>query len=411
MVQEFPQWWVQPHPLCGVRVEAQRSLGGVDSAFVAAVESVVGDNRIGLHEPRFDGNEQRYVRECLDSGYVSSVGTFVSRFEEDLARLVGAPHAVAVVNGTSALHLALVALGVKPGDEVLVPGLSFVATASAVALAGAVPHFVDVSEETWGISPGALHDYLAGVAEKSGGRTTNRDTGRPITAVVPMHTLGFPSDAQGLLAVAEEFGLILVEDAAESLGSSVGEAHTGLSGQAGIFSFNGNKTITTGGGGAIVTRDPSLAHRLKHLSTTAKMAHRYEFDHDEVGYNYRMPNINAALGVGQLEQLPELLSQQRKLHGMYDRAFSKLGLGVKPSERPGTTSNYWLQAFLLKTDLASHKETIINACLDQDLTVRPLWKPLNRLAPYRAFPTAETPIADDLYSRVICLPSSPDLAL
>ena len=317
---------------------------------------------------------------------------------------------MAVVNGTSGLHLALVGLGVKPGDEVIVPALSFVATASAVALAGAVPHFVDVSEGTWGIGPEGLRSYLARTLERRGDVFVNSDTGRPVTALVPMHTLGFPVDANGLAEVAGEFGLILVEDAAESLGSYINGTHTGLAGQAAVFSFNGNKTITTGGGGAIITTDHALAERLRHLSTTAKVADRYEFDHDQVGYNYRMPNINAALGVAQLEHLSEILKRQRALHNIYSDAFEGLRIGHKPSETAGVTSNYWLQTFLLDAKLAVHKNAILNACLDQGITVRPLWKPLNRLEPYRSSPSDKTPVADDLYSRLICLPSSPVLA-
>ena len=370
----------------------------------------MGKKRLGLHEPVFGGNEKIYLEECIDTGFVSSVGAFVTRFEDELAHFVGAPNAVAVVNGTSALHLALVGVGVKPGDEVIVPALSFVASASAVDLAGATPHFVDVSEETWGICPQGLRDYFSNSLVRERGKWINPESGRPVTAVVPMHTLGFPLDGAGLAEVASDFGLLLIEDAAEALGSSFRGTPCGLAGQAGVFSFNGNKTITTGGGGAIVTRDPELAQRLRHLSTTAKVGHRYEFDHDQVGYNYRMPNINAALGVAQLEQLPELLLRQRSLHNRYATAFDGLGLGAKATERPGATSNYWLQAFILDAGLAGRRNTILNACLEEQLTVRPLWKPLNRLIPYRSSPSAQTPVTDDLYARVVCLPSSPALA-
>lgn len=380
-----------------------------EAAFVEAIKAVVGGSRLSLHEPLFGGNEKRYLEECIDSGYVSSVGSFVSRFENELAHFVGAPHAVAVVNGTSALHLALVGVGVKPGDEVLVPALSFVASASAVVLAGAVPHFVDVSEETWGISPHSIRDYMTRFLDFRNNVLTNPLTGRPVTALLPMNTLGFPVDGSGLAEIALEFGLAYVEDAAESLGSFVGGVHAGLAGNAGVFSFNGNKTITSGGGGAIVTRDPVLAQRLKHLSTTAKVPHKYEFEHDEIGYNYRMPNLNAALGLAQLEQLPQILERQRRLHTIYLQAFDGREIGVIASERPGTTSNYWLQAFVLDRTLREKRSAVIEACLSQDIAVRPFWKPLNRLSPYRFAPSSPTPIADDLYERVVCLPSSPVL--
>ena len=365
----------------------------------------------GLHDPLFEGNERAYLEACIESGYVSSVGSFVTRFEDELASFVGARHAVAVVNGTAALHLALVAVGVKPGDEVIVPALSFVATASSVALAGATPHFVDVSAETWGVDAVALRKHLSSIGRRDGDNLINRETGRPITAVVPMHTLGHPFDGAGIRAVSRDFGLAFIEDAAESLGSFSGESHTGLAGDVGVFSFNGNKTITTGGGGALVTGDADLAARLKHLSTTAKIAHRFEFDHDAVGYNYRMPNINAALGVAQLEQLPQMVQRQRLLYRRYSEIIGGLGFGTLRSEISGTRSNYWLQAFLLNRECADRRDDVLHACLDERIPVRPLWKPLNRLRPYSASPSAPTPIVDDLYSRTICLPSSPSLAL
>ena len=383
--------------------------GSAAEVLISRLLARVGSPGGGLHEPLFAGNEREYVIECIETGYVSSVGSFVTRFEKELALYVGAQHAVAVVNGTSALHLALVAVGVKPGDEVIVPALSFVATASAVALAGATPHFVDVSSETWGIDSTELRAYLSSSLRRDGKHLINKESGRPVTAIVPMHTLGHPCDGEGIKAVAEEFGLAFVEDAAESLGSFAGERHTGLAGNAGVFSFNGNKTITTGGGGAIVTDDAELAARLRHLSTTAKIPHRFEFDHDEVGYNYRMPNINAALGVAQLEQLPDLVERQRSLHRKYEEALGDLTLGGLRSESPGTTSNYWLQAFLLESELAPQRDDILNACLDAGIPVRPLWKPLNTLTPYRQSPSAPTPVVADLYSRVICLPSSASL--
>ena len=377
---------------------------------VSRLRTVVGNSGGGLHEPLFVGNEREYVTECIETGYVSSVGSFVGKFEKELASYVGAQHAVAVVNGTSALHLALVAVGVKPGDEVIVPALSFVATASAVALAGATPHFVDVSRETWGIDSKKLRTHVVSSLRRDGGLLINKESGRPVTAIVPMHALGHPCDGEGLKALAQEFGLALVEDAAESLGSFAGGRHTGLAGNAGVFSFNGNKTITTGGGGAIVTNDAELAALLKHLSTTAKIPHRFEFDHDAVGYNYRMPNINAALGVAQLEQLPDLVERQRLLHRKYEEALAGVKLGSLRSESPGTRSNYWLHAFLLESKLASHRDDILNSCLDAGIPVRPLWKPLNTLIPYRQSPSAPTPVAADLYSRSVCLPSSASLA-
>ena len=363
----------------------------------------------GLHEPLFQGNEKKYLNECIETGFVSSAGPFVSRFEDQLADYVGAKHAVAVTNGTAALHLALVVAGVKPGAEVFVPALSFVATASAVILAGATPHFVDVSSTTWGMDPLTLESYLEASLEKQGRSWLSKKTGKPVTALVPMHTLGHPYDIQGIQAVAEQYGLAVVEDAAEALGSFSRGVHVGSSGRAGAFSFNGNKTITTGGGGAIVTNDAELAGKARHLSTTAKVPHRFEFDHDSYGYNYRMPNLNAALGVAQLEQLPSLVERQRSLHGRYETAVAELGIGALRSESPGTRSNYWLQGFVLAPEIVDRRDEIINLCLDEGIPVRPLWRPLNALKPYQNFPSAATPITEGLYKRVICFPSSASL--
>jgi perosamine synthetase len=377
---------------------------------VSAIRSVAGDVAAGLHEPVFAGNEKTYLADCIDSGVVSSVGEYVTRFENALAHFTGSPHVIAVTNGTTALHLALVALGVKPGHEVLVPALSFVATANAVAHSGAVPHFVDVSEETWGLDPGELGTYLRAVAVVRDGNLTNRETGRTISAIVPMHTFGHPVDMAGVIEVAQEFGLTVLEDSAESLGSHIGAVHTGLLGSLGVFSFNGNKTITTGGGGAIVTSDAELAHHIKHLSTTARVPHRFEFDHDEIGYNYRMPNINAALGVAQMEQLPGILANQRKLYEGYVWAFSDEKMFSIKGERAGTTSNFWLQALLLGPESGLDRNDVIEGALAGNLAVRPFWKPLNTVAAHQSSPSAATPVAQDLYERVVCLPSSSSLA-
>ena len=265
---------------------------------------------VPLHEPCFSGNESKYLQECIDSTFVSSVGKFVNRFEKEIADYTRAKYAVAVVNGTAALHVTLLLAGVESGDEVLVPALSFVATANAIRYCGAVPHFVDSEERTLGMDPEALRNYLQSSSEQRDGICVNRNTGCPIRAIIPVHIFGQPCDLDGLLAIASDFNLALIEDAAESLGSTYQGQNTGTFGLLGTLSFNGNKTITTGGGGAILTDDPKLAKRAKHLTTTAKLPHRWEYLHDEVGYNYRMPNLNAALGCAQLEQLPNRTGHQ-----------------------------------------------------------------------------------------------------
>jgi len=382
----------------------------IPTQVVQALTQVCGPGPVALHEPRFGGQEWTYVKDCLDSTFVSSVGAYVDRFEADLARFTGAKHAVAVVNGTAALHVALQMAGVVPGDEVLIPALTFVATANAVRYCGATPHFVDSNRETLGLDPAALREWLHYCSEQRGGVCVNKLTGRPIRALLPMHTFGHPCDLAGLLAVAHEFGLALVEDAAESLGSLYQGRHTGTSGVVGTLSFNGNKTITTGGGGAILTNDTALARRAKHVTTTAKRPHRWAFEHDEVGYNYRMPNINAALGCAQLEQLPGFLESKRRLFAKYQAAFAATPEISLVAEPAGCESNYWLQAILLSEAVAGQRDEVLKTTNDAGLMTRPVWTLLHRLTPYLEAPRAPLPIAESLERRLINIPSSAGLA-
>jgi len=376
---------------------------------ISAIRSVVGIERVVLHEPSFKGNEWAYVKECLDTTFVSSVGKFVDRFETDLADYTGAAHAVAVVNGTAALHIALKLAGVQPGDEVLVPALTFVATANAVSHCGAVPHFVDSEERTLGMDPERLREYLCAITERQGEVSVNKATERVIRALVPMHVFGHPCDLDGLMAVARDFNLALVEDAAESLGSSYHGKHTGTFGLLGTLSFNGNKTITTGGGGAILTNDPELARRAKHITTTAKLPHRWNFVHDEVGYNYRLPNLNAALGCAQLEQLPGFLRDKRRLFEQYQGAFANVPGVHLVAEPAGSSSNYWLQTLLLDTAHAEQRDAVLAATNDAGLMTRPIWALMNRLPMYANAPCAPLPVAESLEQRVINIPSSSGL--
>ncbi len=381
----------------------------LDQLVQAAIFRVVGTGPVALHEPHFAGNEWNYLKECLDSTFVSSVGKFVDRFEADLAAYTGAKHAVAVVNGTAALHAALRLAGVQPGDEVLIPALTFVATANAVAYCGATPHFVDSEERTLGLDPWALREYLQGITEIHSEQCVNRATGRVIRALVPMHTFGHPMDIEDALAVARDFHLALVEDAAESLGSTSQGRHTGTFGLMGTLSFNGNKTITTGGGGAILINDTELAKRAKHLTTTAKVPHRWEYLHDEIGYNYRLPNINAALGCAQLEQLPDFLAAKRRIFERYQAAFAEVPQARIVAEPEGSRSNYWLQTLLLDESAAEQRDAILAATNDTGLMTRPTWTLMHRLAPYRTCPKMELPVAESLEQRLINLPSSAHL--
>lgn len=377
---------------------------------VQAIRSVVGEGNVALHEPRFGGNEWAYLKDCLDSTFVSSVGRYVDRFEADLAIYTGARHAVAVVNGTAALHVALQLAGVQAKDEVLIPALTFVATANAVAYCGAIPHFVDSEERTLGLDPHALREYLKVAAEMRGGQCVNRATGRVIRAVVPMHTFGHPVDMDGMLALARDFHLEVIEDATESLGSTIRGKHAGTFGRMGVLSFNGNKVITTGGGGAILTDDVELARHAKHLTTTAKLPHRWAYVHDEIGYNYRLPNINAALGCAQLEQLPGFVDAKRKLHARYLAAFAGIAPARILSEPEGCSSNYWLQTLLLDDSIATLRDELLQATNDGGLMTRPIWELMSKLPPYRDCPRMPLPIAESLERRVINLPSSASLA-
>lgn len=373
---------------------------------VAAIRAVVGPGQVALHEPQFSGREWHYVKECLDSTFVSSVGAFVDRFELELAAFTGAARAVAVVNGTAALHLSMLLVGVQDDDEVLTPALSFAATANAIRYTGATPHFVDSEERSLGMDPVALREYLRSIADVRAGACINRLTGRRIRAVVPMHTFGLPVDIEGLLAVAHDYHLKLVEDAAESLGSTVHGRHTGTFGVLGTLSFNGNKTITTGAGGAILTNDVELGRRAKHLSTTAKVPHRWDFFHDELGFNYRMPNLNAALGCAQLEQLPELLRLKRRLYEHYALEFENVS-GVRVVEEPpGTTSNYWLQTLKLDQGRAAERDAVLTATNDAGLMTRPAWQLMPRLPHFLDCPRMPLPVAESLVERLINIPSS-----
>jgi aminotransferase in exopolysaccharide biosynthesis len=376
---------------------------------VDALRTAVGPGPVALHEPHFGGNEWAYIKECLDSTYVSSVGKFVDRFEADLAAYTGARHAVAVMNGTAALHVAMQLAGVKVNDEVLIPALTFVATACAVRYCGAVPHFVDSEARTLGVNARALREYLQASTEMRSGQCLNRYTGRVIRALVPMHTFGHPVDIEGLLAVAGDFNLALVEDAAESLGSTLRGRHTGTFGLMGTLSFNGNKTVTTGGGGAILFDDTLLAKRAKHLTTTAKVPHRWEYRHDEVGYNYRMPNINAALGCAQLEQLAGFVAAKRRLFERYRSAFAQVP-GVRLVAEPdGACSNYWLQTLLLDESSEGQRDPILAATNDAGFMTRPVWTLMHRLDPYLDCPRMDLTGAESLERRLINIPSSAHL--
>ena len=376
---------------------------------VAALKEVVGQRPVALHEPSFDGNEWNYLKQCLDSNYVSSIGKYVDQFEDELAKYTGAKFAVSVANGTSALQIALLLAGVTEGDEVIVPALTFIATANAVSYCGAFPHFADSENATLGIDANKLREYLLSISFQESKKCINKITGRVIRALVPMHTFGHPSDINGLLSVADEFHLTLIEDSAESLGSFYHGQHTGTFGLMGIFSFNGNKTITTGGGGAIVTNDKTLAKRAKHITTTAKIAHPWEFKHDEIGFNLRMPNLNAALGCAQLENLQNKLGNKRELFTLYSSAFKSVD-GISLFNEPlNCKSNFWLQTLVLDEKHSQRKDEILQASNSIGISTRPAWGLLPSLLPYKNCQSMNLDGSRSLFARLINIPSSPQL--
>lgn len=362
-----------------------------------------------LHVPMFKGAEWEYIKQCLDTGWVSTVGKFVERFELELAEYCGVKRAVAVCNGTAALHTCYMIAGVRPGDEIIVPTLTFVATANAVSYAGAIPHFADAEEVTFGIDPVKLGEHLSQVSEMREGNCYNRETNRRIVALTPMHTFGHPSLLDELLIVAKRFNLIVIEDAAESLGSLYKGRHCGGFGRINAVSFNGNKVMTTGGGGALLTDDDELADRAKHITTTAKLSHQWRYDHDVVGYNYRMPNLNAALGVAQLEQLSGFLESKRALAIRYADAFSGVPGLRFVTEPDGCRSNYWLNALLLERGNENALEPILKATNEAGLMTRPAWTPMHQLPMFADAPRMNLDTAESLAQRLINIPSSAGL--
>ncbi|MFA7239054.1 MAG: LegC family aminotransferase [Sulfuricellaceae bacterium] len=381
--------------------------------FLSGLSQVLGKPSAGipLHEPEFSGNEWAYVKECLNTGWVSSVGKYVDEFELRLAEYTGARHAVVVVNGTAALHVALKLAGVQPNDEVIVPALSFVATANAVAHCSAIPHFVDSAPDTLGIDPVALDVHLARIAEPAANGLRNRETGRRIAAIVPMHVFGHPVALAPLLDLAGRYGLPVIEDAAESLGSFYQGQHTGTFGKMGVLSFNGNKIITTGGGGAILTNNSELARHAKHLTTTAKRPHRWEFFHDEVAWNYRLPNLNAALGCAQLECLPDFLARKRELAAWYRTIFSAMDGMCFVSESADSHSNYWLNAVRLNYPDMILRNQLLAAANDAGYQCRPAWTLLHTLPMFGECPHAPLSVAEQLSASLINLPSSAGLVM
>ncbi|WP_205521154.1 LegC family aminotransferase [Psychroflexus aurantiacus] len=358
---------------------------------------------IPLHAPVFDGNEKDYLNECIDSTFVSSIGKFVDEFELKLAEYIGVKRAVVCVNGTNAIHLCLKLVGVEAKDEVITQPLTFIATTNAIAYANAIPVFVDVDKDTMGLSPKSMLDFLEQNAEMKNKTCYNKKTGRRIKACLPMHTFGHACRIEEIKQICKEYHIELVEDAAEAMGSRYKGKHLGSFGKLGAISFNGNKIMTTGGGGVIVTENEELAKRAKHLSTQAKTPHAWEYHHDEIGYNYRMPNLNAALGLAQLEQLDQSLEKKRNLAQKYKAFFGQHGITTF-EERTDEQSNYWLNTVILES--LEERNLFLKEMNDAGVMTRPIWQLMTKLSMFQDCPKANLENAEFLEDRVINLPSS-----
>ncbi|MDN5337934.1 MAG: perosamine synthetase [Thermotogaceae bacterium] len=366
------------------------------------IKKIYNRNYVPLHEPVFLGNEKKYLLECIDTGYVSYIGEFVKRLEKITAEFTGALYAIAVVNGTAGLHVALKVVGVNPGDEVITQPLTFVATANAISHCGAYPVFVDVDIDTLGMSPESLRKFLKDYAEVKNGNLYNKSTGRRISAVVPVHVFGHPCRIEEIIEICSEYGLPVVEDAAEALGSWYKSKHCGTFGKIGVLSFNGNKTITTGGGGMILTNDSEIAHKIYHLTTTAKIPHPYEYIHDEIAYNYRLPNVNAAIGVAQMEKINEILNNKRQTAMLYKQFCEeeKIRFIVEPNH---SKSNYWLNGIILEN--RKERDEFLEYTNSNGVHTRPIWRLMHKLDMYKGCFKLETPNSEWLEDRVVNLPS------
>ena len=368
------------------------------------IRSIYGSERvIPLHEPRFIGNEKKYLNDCIDSTFVSSTGKFVDEFEEKIAKYTGAKYAVATSNGTSALHIALLLANVAKNDEVITQPLTFVATSNAISYCGANPIFIDVDKETMGLSPLSLQAYLKKNAFIKNQQCINNNTGRVIKACVPMHTFGQPCRIDEIKEICDKYNISLIEDAAESLGSFYKDKHTGTFGQMGVISFNGNKIITGGGGGCVITDDEIIAKRAKHLTTTAKVSHKWEYIHDMIGYNYSMPNLNAALLVAQLENLESFLLNKRELAMMYKDFFSDKACHFV-EESLHSKSNYWLNTIILKDK--EQRDLFLEEANSKGVMIRPVWTLMNKLTMFKHSQCDGLTNVEWLEERVVNIPSS-----
>ena len=379
----------------------------ISRTIIDTTRSVTGDGEHHLHIPDLNDQDRDSVSSCFDEGFVSSVGSKISQFEQKLEDYTGAKHAIAVSSGTAALHIALVAAGIRSNDEVLVPALTFVATGNAILYCSAVPHFVESKEAGFGIDPILLDEYLDEIVDfNDRGEAVNKTTGRVIRALIVVHIFGHITDIKALQTLALKFNLLIIEDAAEALGSWKYNTHAGLHGKVGALSFNGNKIITTGGGGCVLTNCDKIAAKARHVSTTAKLSHPYDYYHDQVGYNYRMPNLNAALGLSQMKRVEMFLGEKMQLCGAYKNAFARVDGCYFYTHTETSISNYWLQTIVLEEDNIEVRNHVIEQAHQQGLYMRPIWKPLNSLPAFAISPSMKLDVTHSIINRSINIPSS-----
>jgi len=364
---------------------------------------------IPLHAPSFSNKEYKYLKECIDSTFVSSVGKFVDLFESKMAKFTGAKYSIAVVNGTAAIHTGLKIIGVKNGSEVLTPSLTFAGATNAITYSQAIPHFIDSEQVTLGVDPKKLRKYLEKITIFKNKKCINKATGKSIDAMIVTHLYGHPCNMQELLKISKDFNVPILEDAAEAIGSYYKKKHVGTFGQVGVVSFNGNKPITTGGGGIILTNSQKLANQARHLTTTAKIPHPWEHRYKEIGYNYRMPNINAALGLAQLENLPKILKNKRDIFREYDKEFKKIDGVYLKKEPKNCKSNYWLNTLILNIHKKKQRFDILKKSNQRNIMTRACWMPMHRFPHFKKFPKMNLDIADQIYETAITIPSSPNL--
>lgn len=381
-------------------------MASIDKKILKLIRSSINSKFSALHPPILNGDEKKILSDCIDTTYVSSVGKFVDKFENKICKLTKSKYAVAVVNGTSAIHLSLEALNINFNHEVLVPSLTFVGTGNAIMYSGASPHFVDCELDNFLIDLDKLEYYLDRQTFILNSKCYNKNTKKQIKAIIPVHLFGHPLNMKRLIKIAKKFHLIVIEDSAEAIGTFYDKKHVGTFGKIGILSFNGNKTITTGGGGIILTNNYKLALKIKHLSTTAKIKHDWKSEHDLIGYNYRMPNINAALGLSQLKKLNKIILNKRKLYKRYRDSFKSIPFIKLIAEPKLAKSNYWLQTIFLKDISVKEVEQILNFTNKNKIATRSIWSPLHKMKMYKRFPQMNLENTNKVYKRIINLPSN-----